>query len=66
MTERGVLDCNAGTRAGAVRHLRSSAGIRDLHHRHRGLTWISRFVPEKDPVKILRLRIRNDTTRLAS
>ena len=59
-----VLDRNAGPRAGAVKHVaKFGQGYATYSHRHRGLdVELTAFVPENDPVKILRLRIRNDST----
>ncbi len=48
---------------GAVRHVaKFGQGYATYTHRHRGLDVdLTAFVPENDPVKILRLRIRNGT-----
>jgi cyclic beta-1,2-glucan synthetase len=48
---------------GAVRHVaKFGQGYATYSHRHRGLDVdLTAFVPENDPVKILRLRIRNGT-----
>ena len=50
--------------AGAVRHVaKFGQGYASYTHRHSGLdVELTAFVPESDPVKILRLRIRNGTT----
>ena len=49
--------------AGAVNHVtRFGQGYAIYAHRHRGLdVELTAFVPENDPVKILRLRVRNGT-----
>ncbi len=49
--------------AGAVKHVtKFGQGYATYAHRHRGLdVELTAFVPENDPVKILRLRIRNGT-----
>ena len=50
--------------AGAVRHVaKFGQGYATYSHRHRGLdVELTAFVPENDPVKILRLRIHNGST----
>ena len=51
--------------AGAVKHVaKFGQGYATYSHRHRGLdVELTAFVPENDPVKILRLRIRNGDHR---
>ena len=48
--------------AGAIKHVtKFGQGYAAYTHRHRGLeVELTAFVPERDPIKILRLRIRND------
>jgi cyclic beta-1,2-glucan synthetase len=50
--------------AGAVKHVaKFGQGYATYTHRHAGLdVELTTFVPESDPIKILRLRIRNDAT----
>ena len=51
--------------AGAVKHVaKFGQGYATYTHRHRGLdVELTAFVPENDPIKILRLRIRNGASR---
>ncbi len=50
--------------AGAVKHVaRFGQGYASYGHRHRGLdVELIAFVPKDDPIKMMRLRIRNTTT----